>query len=643
MDKKKDWTEYLKDIPGWARTIILLTPPIVTFIYTVIEHPKLIFSIIIIIALLYACGICFYFAFSKKVSPYRKPALGGVILFPLILLFWFYTTEPFHSSCFPPARPGESLVIVTKLVNNQSADYDAQSRIATGIDSAINQAEPDLNIRLELCDQNIRTSEEAKNMLKQMKATLVIWGFYDSYETTLFYTTSPNIASLDSSELEPEPVPTYTPEAKVNIPELGTNSAAWGFFTIAQTLQASAQYEEAIKAYESVISNDPGETMPGRSDLLLATYVQMGVIYDDFLGEPDKAQSKYKTAIEFVPDKSSAISYRYRGVAFRQLDEFDEARADATMAIELDARYPDPLLDLAIMDYRDGSYESALENLNRAIALEPNFAIAHYYEGLVYYASRDYEPARAEFSKAIDSDPKLYVAYYQRAAIGYFIEETQTSQVLNDLSISIDGLPNFGEPRLLRAIVYMNTDNKSANLAIDELNNIMQEFPAPKFPSLHDEALLYRGYAYYILNDDTHDKLALADLNLLIEENPDRHHVYYFRGLVYEREEKYALAIEDFNKEIEQDPENAAAFYHRGINNLGLRDGYLKLALEDLLEAMRLYKVSEPNKEPVQLYLVLTKLYLAQNRSCEARSSYQEYLIRGGNPVEGYGNIACPS
>ncbi len=50
-------------------------------------------------------------------------------------------------------------------------------------------------------------------------------------------------------------------------------------------------------------------------------------------------------------------------------------------------------------DYFDGRYSSAIQNLDRAIAADPNNATAYYYRGLARFASGDEPSARMDFEK----------------------------------------------------------------------------------------------------------------------------------------------------------------------------------------------------------------------------------------------------
>src|SRR5215204_6853739 len=52
-----------------------------------------------------------------------------------------------------------------------------------------------------------------------------------------------------------------------------------------------------------------------------------------------------------------------------------------------------------------GKYGAALASFSRAIALQPNFAKAHYNLGTVYYHLKEYAKAVRELEKAIEINP----------------------------------------------------------------------------------------------------------------------------------------------------------------------------------------------------------------------------------------------
>ncbi len=54
-----------------------------------------------------------------------------------------------------------------------------------------------------------------------------------------------------------------------------------------------------------------------------------------------------------------------------------------------------------------GDYEQAIEDYNKAIELDPDFAEAYYLRGVAYYVFDDPEQAIEDFTKAIELDPNF--------------------------------------------------------------------------------------------------------------------------------------------------------------------------------------------------------------------------------------------
>jgi hypothetical protein len=67
--------------------------------------------------------------------------------------------------------------------------------------------------------------------------------------------------------------------------------------------------------------------------------------------------------------------------------------------------------------YTKGEMEKAIGSYNRALEIDPNFALVYYNRGMAYYDERKLREAFADFSKSIELDPEFARAYYRRAKI----------------------------------------------------------------------------------------------------------------------------------------------------------------------------------------------------------------------------------
>jgi tetratricopeptide (TPR) repeat protein len=78
-----------------------------------------------------------------------------------------------------------------------------------------------------------------------------------------------------------------------------------------------------------------------------------------------------------------------------------------------------------------GEWDEALDSLDRAIFLVPDFASAYYYRGLVRTQTGQYDKSIEDYSLAVAADPNLSPAYYIRGLTygrkGHYDRETRIS------------------------------------------------------------------------------------------------------------------------------------------------------------------------------------------------------------------------
>ena len=105
--------------------------------------------------------------------------------------------------------------------------------------------------------------------------------------------------------------------------------------------------------------------------------------------------------------------------------------------------------DRGLKKRRAGDYEGAIVDLNKAIQLDPNFAVAYNNRGSAYNDLKQYDKAIVDYTKAIQLDPNYAVAYNNRGNAYYFLEHYD--KAIADYTKAIDI-----EPSVLR---YNNRAN----------------------------------------------------------------------------------------------------------------------------------------------------------------------------------------
>ena len=166
---------------------------------------------------------------------------------------------------------------------------------------------------------------------------------------------------------------------------------------------------------------------------------------------------------------------------------------------------------------RQKAYKKSIEHFTQAIKLNPNYILAYYNRGVVYYKKNNYDRAIEEFNKAIDLNPNYARPYHGRGVV--YQRRNDHDRAIEDFDKAIDLMPDY------------------------------------------TEAYLSRGVTYAQIDDYEH---AIKDYNKAIELNPDLDEVYNNRGVVYYKRGDYHRAIVDYTKTIELNPDDAIAYYNRG-------------------------------------------------------------------------------
>jgi tetratricopeptide (TPR) repeat protein len=176
--------------------------------------------------------------------------------------------------------------------------------------------------------------------------------------------------------------------------------------------------------------------------------------------------------------------------------------------------------------------KKAIEYLNNAIKLQPDYADAYLSRGIAYDNLRQHQRAVEDFNEAIRLKPDLAYAYNNRGNVYRQIGQHQRA------------IEDFNEA------IRLKPDNSSA---------------------YNNRGLIYANLGQY--------QRAIEDYNKAISLKPDYTGVYSNRGNVYRQIGQYQRAIEDFNEAIRLEPDEpgtynnrAIAYLSQGKNNLGCRD-----------------------------------------------------------------------
>ena len=226
----------------------------------------------------------------------------------------------------------------------------------------------------------------------------------------------------------------------------------------------------------------------------------------------------------------------------------------------------DIYLNRSIIQKEKGNIEDALKDVNHAVELHGNDAVAFCNRGVIYEKLKDIDRAIKDYNRAIALNPDYAPAYYNRGSAYATIEVFDKAIMDYSKALSLD--PNSTLSYYNRGIAFKMIGR--ADLTIEDLNKAISL--DPKFAA----AYAHRGLAYA---ESGEQEKALADFNMGLELNPNNKEIYMKRSILHADAQRFDDAIKDITAFIEFSPNNAFAYYIRAKAHRG--KGAIERSLED--------------------------------------------------------------
>jgi len=202
----------------------------------------------------------------------------------------------------------------------------------------------------------------------------------------------------------------------------------------------------------------------------------------------------------------------------------------------------------------EGNLDAAIDDLSRAIEIQPQLVPAYSNRGNAYVSKEDYGRAIADYRQAIQRSATCLPCAYYGLGIAYWHQgEYDVAIQCYDDAIEVD--PGFVSAYYGRGIAY--ADKGDHERAIADFDEAIRLDP--------DTADSYVGRAISLREKGDVDR-ALTDLNKAIGlESGCRSCVYYSRGRLYFTQGDYGRALADYGEAIRLDPDYGYAYHGRGV------------------------------------------------------------------------------
>ena len=362
------------------------------------------------------------------------------------------------------------------------------------------------------------------------------------------------------------------------------------------------------------------------------------------LGEPNPT---FNTELQNIGNSKRAISekdlldaaiYSNRGSVGTSQKQWNAALQDLNRAIELNPNFARAYMNRGSLYGLLERWDDALIDFDRAIELDPKLLPPYVYRGYIYGFKQEFESALQDLDRAVSLDEQNSTAYYIRATV--YQKQKQWDNALQDINRAIEIDPDSAEHYILRGNLYNNQ--------FDEIDKAGADYnQAISLAPDSSKTSLARGI-FYTQQEDW--DLALKDLNRSLKLDSQNPEAYFSRGNVYALQERWDQATEDYERALELNPNNfqlqsnlrnlqqrqttgetnigetnfdkSYAYNSDGVNHAFKQE--FTEALEDFNKAIAL------NQEDAQIYFNRANVYLEQSKWQEALKDYD--LVMKLNP-----------
>ena len=288
-------------------------------------------------------------------------------------------------------------------------------------------------------------------------------------------------------------------------------------------------------------------------------------------------------------------------------EKYEEAIADLNEAIRINPQFAMAYTLRGSTKFALGRYEEAVADHNEAIRINPQYDRAYAGRGIAKFRLGRYEEAIADYNEAIHINPQNDETYARRGTAKFHIGRYE--QAIADFNEAIRINPQKAMAYTLRGsakgllgryeeaiadfseVIRINPQDATAYVGRGSMETLFRRFDkavanhneAIRIDPQYDEAYVRRGDAKIGLG---RYEEALADLNEAIRINPQNAMAYALRGSAKSKLSRDEEAIADSNEAIRINPRTADAYWVRGMANRGI--GEYEKARADLQHALEL-------------------------------------------------------
>jgi serine/threonine protein kinase/Flp pilus assembly protein TadD len=398
-----------------------------------------------------------------------------------------------------------------------------------------------------------------------------------------------------------------------DVMSITTNSPeALKYYIDGKLLYEESEFQESINALEKAIALDPefalayvkisqdyyymGNTDQGDKYLTRALSLLNKVSEREYhliqayaAYSPQMEMEHYQKLLELYPDDLEGNGYL--AARYRNWEEWDLAQERFEMIMEIDPREEltyenlayiymakglydkarnilisnQPMLtnlvsyhnNLATIYLCEGQYEFALDEINKALSLEPDDYLGNELQGNIYQITGNYKSAEKTYRQLIEGDDFLY-QYMGRLWLSHvYLMRGEYTRLKNDIVKDLEHFNEFNfKPGLFNfriLSVYILLQNNLFAEALEESTKAMEVAEEAGYHGYKNFALLFRGIVYAKMKKYTEARETADKLKKHIEESTKNKSMRYYHHLIGEiarTEGDISVAIKEFKTAV---------------------------------------------------------------------------------------------
>jgi tetratricopeptide (TPR) repeat protein len=308
------------------------------------------------------------------------------------------------------AAPGETLLVVAQFANYaEEAGYNVAGRIQEALQAQIIAAKL-TGTRAAVWPEAIVESVRATSVLTSTGAAMVIWGEYDSGRVRVRFALPGGVLDWQRLVSTPDEL-----SAMINL-DVPREAQALALMALGRLYRGAGKLDQAKAAFSQALAQNPSEPDTVASLSFYLGYLHLHSQPPDFAA----AIAAYGRTIELRP---AWINARYNR-ALVYLERFghdgdvaglNQAIADLNEVLTSRPRAVDALINRGIAYYtrnQAGDLTLALADFDQAISLDGKSLRGHYNRGLARIRAADRPGWEADLNRALAISPEYTAAHY---------------------------------------------------------------------------------------------------------------------------------------------------------------------------------------------------------------------------------------